>query len=75
MMMAAQRKGLHVFTFTRYPWVRIFGWGGGGISNFVILRVDENDELQRRRLTKAPETQALFIGDSPPDEQTATTYQ
>jgi hypothetical protein len=54
----------------------VFLVGAAGVFlTLLFFAVDENDELQRRRLTKAPETQALFIGDSPPDEQTATTYQ
>ena len=74
-MMAAQRKGLYVFTFTRYPWARILVGAAGIFLTLLFFAVDKDEEPQRRRLTKAPETQAFFIGDSPPEDETVRTYQ
>jgi hypothetical protein len=65
----AVEKGHHVFT--RYPRAGIFG-RGGVLLTLLFLAVDE--EEKRRRLTKASETKVFFIGDSPPDNETAITY-
>jgi hypothetical protein len=45
---------------------------GGVLLTLLFLAVDE--EEKRRRLTKASETKVFFIGDSPPDNETAITY-
>jgi hypothetical protein len=53
----------------------VFLVGAAGIFlTLLFFAVDEDEEPQRRRLTKAPETQAFFIGDSPPEDETVRTY-
>ena len=74
MMMAAQRKGLYVLLLLVTHGLVFLAAGAGVFLTLLFFAVDEDEEPQRRRLTKAPETQAFFIGDSPPEDQTAITY-
>jgi hypothetical protein len=53
----------------------VFLVGAAGVFlTLLFFAVDEDDEPQCRRLTKAPENEPFFIGVSPSKDETAITY-